>query len=100
MAGVAVALRFVPYSDDHGNFGTGWTAFMIAVVPASGSRRASTSSSRSRSSSSSASGCATEPGTEEFEIEAEIERELETGEFPAVGKGDTPPLKTAGRSVG
>ena len=25
MAGLAVALRFVPYSDDHGTFRTGWT---------------------------------------------------------------------------
>ena len=32
MAAVAVALRFVPYTDDHGVFSVGWTTFMIAVV--------------------------------------------------------------------
>ena len=29
MAGFALALRFVPYSDDHGNFDPGWTAVML-----------------------------------------------------------------------
>jgi len=31
MAALALALRFVPYSDDHGNFDPLWTAVMIAV---------------------------------------------------------------------
>jgi UDP-GlcNAc:undecaprenyl-phosphate GlcNAc-1-phosphate transferase len=30
MAGLALALRFVPYSDDHGNFDPAWTAVMLA----------------------------------------------------------------------
>ncbi len=30
MAGLALALRFVPYSDDHGHFDAFWTAVMIA----------------------------------------------------------------------
>ncbi len=30
MAGLALALRFVPYSDNHGHFHAGWTAVMIA----------------------------------------------------------------------
>ena len=29
MAALALALRFVPYSDDHGNFDVGWSAVMI-----------------------------------------------------------------------
>ena len=29
LAGVALALRFVPYSDNHGNFDAAWTAFML-----------------------------------------------------------------------
>ena len=29
MAGLALALRFVPYSDDRGNFDPGWTALMV-----------------------------------------------------------------------
>src|ERR687891_730601 len=32
MAGVALALRFVPYSDDHGNFAPLWTAVIIACL--------------------------------------------------------------------
>ena len=32
MAGVALALRFVPYSDDRGNFDPFWTVVMIAIL--------------------------------------------------------------------
>lgn len=32
MAGLALALRFVPYSDDHGNFDVLWTVVMIAAL--------------------------------------------------------------------
>jgi len=32
MAGVALALRFVPYSDDRGNFDTAWTVVMLGVL--------------------------------------------------------------------
>jgi len=32
MAGVALALRFVPYSDDRGNFDTTWTGVLIAIL--------------------------------------------------------------------
>ena len=32
MAGVALALRFVPYSDDRGNFDAFWTTVMIAIL--------------------------------------------------------------------
>jgi UDP-GlcNAc:undecaprenyl-phosphate GlcNAc-1-phosphate transferase len=30
LAGLALALRFVPYSDNHGNFNLAWTAVMVA----------------------------------------------------------------------
>jgi UDP-GlcNAc:undecaprenyl-phosphate GlcNAc-1-phosphate transferase len=30
MAALALALRFVPYSDDHGHFNAGWTAVIVA----------------------------------------------------------------------
>jgi UDP-GlcNAc:undecaprenyl-phosphate GlcNAc-1-phosphate transferase len=30
MAGLALALRFVPYSDNHGHFHAGWTALMLS----------------------------------------------------------------------
>jgi UDP-GlcNAc:undecaprenyl-phosphate GlcNAc-1-phosphate transferase len=32
LAGTAVALRFVPYTDRHGHFHTGWTIFMAAIL--------------------------------------------------------------------
>ena len=32
LAGTAVALRFVPYTDGHGNFHTGWTILMTAIL--------------------------------------------------------------------
>jgi UDP-GlcNAc:undecaprenyl-phosphate GlcNAc-1-phosphate transferase len=95
MAGLAVALRFVPYSDDHGNFRAGWTTLMGALVL--GALAASVyvvytleilKFKRFRLREA-------EPGTEEHEIERQIERELETGEFPAVravrGPGSNPP---------
>jgi UDP-GlcNAc:undecaprenyl-phosphate GlcNAc-1-phosphate transferase len=31
LAGLALALRFVPYSDDHGNFDPAWTAVIVVV---------------------------------------------------------------------
>lgn len=87
LAGLAVALRFVPYSDNHGHFRIGWSLVMLVlgllVVAASvylvivleilklkrlrawQMRRA-------------------DPTTSEHEIEARVEHELETGEFAAV----------------
>ena len=32
MAGLALALRFVPYSDNHGHFHVGWTALMVVLI--------------------------------------------------------------------
>jgi UDP-GlcNAc:undecaprenyl-phosphate GlcNAc-1-phosphate transferase len=32
MAALALALRFVPYSDNHGHFHAGWTALMVALI--------------------------------------------------------------------
>jgi UDP-GlcNAc:undecaprenyl-phosphate GlcNAc-1-phosphate transferase len=32
MAGLALALRFIPYSDDHGHFDAAWTAVIIACL--------------------------------------------------------------------
>ncbi len=93
LAGLAVAMRFIPYSDNHGNFDLVWSLVLIAlgglVVAASvylvvvleilklkrlrawQMRRA-------------------DPTTTEHEIVAEVERELETGEFPAI----TPPQRS------
>jgi UDP-GlcNAc:undecaprenyl-phosphate/decaprenyl-phosphate GlcNAc-1-phosphate transferase len=32
LAGLALALRFVPYSDNHGHFNAGWTVFMVFIL--------------------------------------------------------------------
>jgi UDP-GlcNAc:undecaprenyl-phosphate GlcNAc-1-phosphate transferase len=89
MAGLAVALRFIPYSDDRGNLDPGWTAAMAAcfVVALAASaylvyvleilklRRLRAWQLRR-----------TDPATTENEIDEEVERELETGEFTALGR--------------
>jgi UDP-GlcNAc:undecaprenyl-phosphate GlcNAc-1-phosphate transferase len=87
LAALAVALRFVPYSDDDGTFRLGWSLVMAAlgllVVAASvylvvvleilKLKRVRAWQMRRA-----------DPTTTEHEIVAEVERELETGEFPAV----------------
>jgi UDP-GlcNAc:undecaprenyl-phosphate/decaprenyl-phosphate GlcNAc-1-phosphate transferase len=87
LAGLALALRFVPYSDDAGHFRTGWSLVMalLAVLALAASlylvyvleifkfRRVRERQLR-----------AVDPGTAEHEIEAQVARELETGEFQAV----------------
>jgi UDP-GlcNAc:undecaprenyl-phosphate/decaprenyl-phosphate GlcNAc-1-phosphate transferase len=87
LAGLAVALRFIPYSDHHGHYRLGWslvlTALALLVLAASvylvvvleilklkrlrgwQLRRA-------------------DPDTTEHEIVERVERELETGDFPAL----------------
>lgn len=97
MAGVALALRFIPYSDDRGNFDTGWTIVMalILLVGIAASfyviyvleilklRRF-----RYRQAA------AATPGGEpaEAEVDREVEHELETGSFrpPDPETGDFP----------
>jgi UDP-GlcNAc:undecaprenyl-phosphate/decaprenyl-phosphate GlcNAc-1-phosphate transferase len=85
LAGLALAVRFVPYSDNHGHLDVAWTAVMVAlglfVLLASAYlvyvleilkfRRFV----RSR-----------EPGSTEEEVDAEVQRSLETGEFEAVSR--------------
>jgi len=87
LAGLALALRFVPYSDRSGNLHTGWTLVMVAlgllalaasfylvyVLEIFKFKR-----SRARQM------LARDPATTEHEIESAVERELETGEFSAV----------------
>jgi UDP-GlcNAc:undecaprenyl-phosphate/decaprenyl-phosphate GlcNAc-1-phosphate transferase len=86
MAGLAVALRFVPYSD-RGDWDLGWSlvlaAFFVAALAASvylvlvleilKLRRLRAWQLRHA-----------DPDTTEYEIDAEVERELETGEFRAL----------------
>jgi UDP-GlcNAc:undecaprenyl-phosphate GlcNAc-1-phosphate transferase len=86
LAALALALRFVPYSDNHGNFDTEWTLVMIGVglLALAASvylvyvleilkfRRF-----RERQ-------LAKQEGMTQVEIDEEIDREIETGEFPAI----------------
>ncbi|HEV2075620.1 MAG TPA: MraY family glycosyltransferase [Thermoleophilaceae bacterium] len=93
LAALALALRFVPYSDGAGDFYAGWTAVMVGfgLVAVAASvylvyvleilkfRRFR---SRQLRREAVAHGEAPPP---EDEIEAEVEREVETGEFEALG---------------
>ena len=90
LAALALALRFVPYSDDHGKFDAGWTIVLIAIgllaIAASiylvyvleivKFRRF-----RERQ-------LAKQEGITQTEIDEEIERQIETGEFPAMKLDD------------
>ena len=93
LAGLALALRFVPYSDRRGNFDPLWTAVIIAA----GLVAVATSvylvyileilkfrRFRERQLRREAEARGAEPPPAGA-IEAEIEREVETGEFTAVG---------------
>jgi UDP-GlcNAc:undecaprenyl-phosphate GlcNAc-1-phosphate transferase len=85
LGGFAVALRFVPYSDHHGHFHTGWTiavvAFGVLVIAASvylvyvleilKFKRLDTIRLRRM-------------GATESEIDEDVQRRLETGEFEQV----------------
>jgi UDP-GlcNAc:undecaprenyl-phosphate GlcNAc-1-phosphate transferase len=87
LAGLAVALRFIPYSDRSGHLHAGWSALMIflGLIALAASvylvyvleilkfKRLRGWQLRR-----------VEPGTAEHEIDATVARELETGEFQAV----------------
>lgn len=87
MAGLAVALRFVPYSDNSGKLDPTWSAVMagLGLVGLAASvylvwvleilklHRLRAWQMRR-----------IDPGTEEHEIDARVEQDLETGEFPAL----------------
>ena len=89
MAGDAVALRFIPYSERSGHLNLGWAALMAGAAAARASPRASTWSTCSRSSSSRLRAWQLrreDPDTTEHEIDEQVQRELETGEFQSVAK--------------
>jgi UDP-GlcNAc:undecaprenyl-phosphate/decaprenyl-phosphate GlcNAc-1-phosphate transferase len=87
MAGVGIALRFVPYSDTSGHLNAGWAALMgaLLVFAAAASaylvyvleivklRRVRAWQLRR-----------TDPDTSEHDIDDAVEQELETGEFTAL----------------
>jgi UDP-GlcNAc:undecaprenyl-phosphate GlcNAc-1-phosphate transferase len=91
MAGLALALRFVPYSDDRGHFNAGWTAVIIAcgAVALAASvylvivlEILKLRSSRFRDLAR-ARGAAPTPA----EVDEGVARELETGSFAAIDPG-------------
>ena len=95
LAALALALRFVPYSDDHGNFDTGWTLVIVAfgVIAIAASvylvyvleilkfRRFRERQLRREAVTHG------EAPPSQREIDEEIEREVETGEFEALQRG-------------
>jgi UDP-GlcNAc:undecaprenyl-phosphate GlcNAc-1-phosphate transferase len=94
LAGVAVALRFVPFHDHHApyHYHAGWLVLMIALGLAAIAASVylvyvleilKFKSFRIRELRRA------DPGTDEHEIEQQVEREVETGEFEAVRPPET-----------
>ena len=88
MAGLALALRFVPYSDDHGNFDLAWTAVIVACLVAAVAASVYLVVTLEilklrRQRASEIAEVAGEEVAEAVTDEA-VARELETGEFQAV----------------
>jgi UDP-GlcNAc:undecaprenyl-phosphate GlcNAc-1-phosphate transferase len=87
MAGLALALRFVPYSDDHGHFDAAWTAvmaacglaalaasvYLVVVLEILKLRRFRRGQLAARAATAG-----------ETDVDAGVARELETGSFAAV----------------
>jgi UDP-GlcNAc:undecaprenyl-phosphate GlcNAc-1-phosphate transferase len=91
LAMVALALRFVPYSDNHGNFDPAWTAVMAAFLL--GALAASIyvidvleilKLRRVRWRQLVGLRGPEQPPPDQAEVDAGVEHELETGEFAAV----------------
>jgi UDP-GlcNAc:undecaprenyl-phosphate GlcNAc-1-phosphate transferase len=88
LAGVAVALRFVPYSNHHGTYHLGWALVMVAIVLVALAASLyliyvleilKFKSRRAREIRTA------EPDTSEHEINQRVQREVDTGEFERVG---------------
>jgi UDP-GlcNAc:undecaprenyl-phosphate GlcNAc-1-phosphate transferase len=92
LAGLALALRFVPYSDNHGHFNAGWTAlmlfFLLAALAASiylvvvlEILKLRTERLRQVLGLRREAGV---PSPSAEEVDRAVARELETGTFPAI----------------
>jgi UDP-GlcNAc:undecaprenyl-phosphate GlcNAc-1-phosphate transferase len=105
LAALALALRFVPYSDGFGNFYVGWTlviilfglvalaasVYLVYVLEIFKFRRF-----RARQLRREAVAHGDAPPAED-EIEEEVEREVETGDFEAVERPGTGEYEAVGR---
>ena len=87
MAGVALALRFIPYSDDRGHFDTAWTIVMATILVTGFAASFYViyvleilKLRRFRFRQVAAAGVEVPPE----DVDRGVERELETGRFPAV----------------
>jgi len=92
MAGLALAIRFFPYSDHHGHFHTGWvlalvgcgliglaaSIYLVLVLEILKLRRFREFQLRREST------LAGEPELDRREVDSRVARELETGEFEAL----------------
>jgi UDP-GlcNAc:undecaprenyl-phosphate/decaprenyl-phosphate GlcNAc-1-phosphate transferase len=106
LAALALALRYVPYSDDRGHFDALWSVVMgacilitiaasvyvVIVLEILKLRRIRL---RERLRISSGAPSPDGAGTEET-VDEEVAEELETGSFPAVGKSPPPPKGPSG----
>jgi UDP-GlcNAc:undecaprenyl-phosphate/decaprenyl-phosphate GlcNAc-1-phosphate transferase len=88
LAGVAIALRFVPYSDHHGHYHLGWVLVMAAIglVALAASIYLVYVLEIFKFRGVRARELRTEdPDTSEHEIDERVERDIETGEFDSLG---------------
>jgi UDP-GlcNAc:undecaprenyl-phosphate/decaprenyl-phosphate GlcNAc-1-phosphate transferase len=87
LAGVAVALRFVPYSDHHGHYHTGWVLVMVllgVIALAASFYLVYVLEILKFKNRRSAELRLADPATSEHEIVEAVRHELETGEFDRV----------------
>jgi UDP-GlcNAc:undecaprenyl-phosphate GlcNAc-1-phosphate transferase len=101
LAGLAVAMRFIPYTDNHGNFNLGWTLvlgalalfvvgasiYLVVVLEILKLKRLRAWQIRR-----------TDPETSEHDIDRQVASELETGDFATVrepGEDAAPPAPPA-----
>jgi UDP-GlcNAc:undecaprenyl-phosphate GlcNAc-1-phosphate transferase len=87
LAGLAVAMRFIPYSDNHGRLDLGWSLVMVAlalVVLATSVYLVVVLEILKLKRLRAWQLRRADPDTTEHEIVEQVERELETGEFPAL----------------
>jgi UDP-GlcNAc:undecaprenyl-phosphate/decaprenyl-phosphate GlcNAc-1-phosphate transferase len=101
LAALALAMRFVPYSDDDGTLNPGWamvigafalvalaaSVYLVIVLEILKFKRFRERELRRQVETGEI------PALSEIEIEDEIEREVETGEFEAVRRPDTGALQ-------